>query len=515
MEHEVRQIMDLQADVKNQLIFRNSTEITLPGLTQKLFFTLLRKAPEPISMAELARDVWEEDYVSEETIAQRVSLLRRALKAPGGDLNYIQAVRGKGYRLNLTLPVLPNDGAGHQKNIGPASLWGVLATLLIVGTGLYLYQLNGPEIAQAAPPVAGVTLTVSDLIPQARKYQVGHRLEDIDRAISLYEKALELDGTSIDAQIGLSFALSTKATKFSMASANIEEAERLARAVLKDNNKNSRAWHALAYALDGQGQVDKAISFYLRAVELNPKDHNARSSAAYLLSIKGRFYEALLMEAELVTTGHSTLYSEIQIAFSLDQLGFPADAQNWMDKALILHPGHPVVRAFNISLKLRQGDFPQAEQLYLHYSAKLQKTPKIKSLRAEMTIAQSSYAELELALEQRNALRQELDIFLPNIKAAVMGDKGGNLWPESHVNMAYYHVLNGKKKLALGALRMAVDMGWRDAETTQNYPFFEKIKEDVEFKNIVARIKEEIGSQKELLFSNEDLIRKLGITFKS
>lgn len=511
MEQDVRQVMDLEVDVKTQLIFKNSVEIILPDLTRKLFFTLLKKAHEPTSMADLARDVWEEDYVSEETIAQRVSLLRRALKAPDGDLNYIQTVRGKGYRLNLNVPLSPDEREGRQKNKAIRYLSALSVVILVLGAGLYFYQPNGPEKIKKDQPIAGATLIVSELVHQARNYQAGHRLEDIHRAISLYEKALELDESNIDAQIGLSFALSTKVTKFNMERSDIEKAESLARAVLKNDNQNSDAWHALAYALDGQGHVDKAISFYLRAFELNPEDYNAGSSAAYLLAIKGRLYEALVMEAHLLEAGHSTLYSEIQIAYSLDQLGFQDVAQNWVDKALTLHPDHPVMLAFYIRLKLRHGEFSEAEKLYQQYSAILQKTPKIKSLRAEMTIAQSSYTELQLAREQKNTLRRELDIFIPIINAGPMADKDGNLWPESHVYLAYYHILEGNKDLAIRALGTAVDMGWRDAEITQNYPFFEELFEDAEFKNIVVRIKEEIDSQKELTFSNEKLIKRLGI----
>jgi len=503
--------MDLEVDVKTQLVFKNSVEIILPDLTRKLFFILLKKAPEPASMADLARDVWEEDYVSEETIAQRVSLLRRALKAPDGDLNYIQTVRGKGYRLNLTIPLSPDEREGRQKKKATRYLWAISGVILVLVAWLYFYQPNGPEKIRKDQPTAGATLTVSDLVQQARNYQSGHRLEDTHRAISLYEKALEVDASNIDAQIGLSFALSTKVTKFNMERSDIEKAESLARAVLKNDNQNSDAWHALAYALDGQGHVDKAISFYLRAFELNPEDYNAGSSAAYLLAIKGRLYEALVMETQLLQAGHSTLYSEIQIAYSLDQLGFQHVAQNWIDKALTLHPDHPVMLAFSIRLKLRHGEFAEAENLYKKYSKLTRETPKIKSLRAEMTIAQSEYTELQMALEQKNDLKQELDRFIPNIGAEPTENEGGNLWPESHVHTAYYHGLGGNKRSALKALGMAVDMGWRDAEIIQNHPFFEELLEDAEFKNIVVRINEEIKSQKELIFSNEELIRRLGI----
>ena len=47
----------------------------------------------------LIRDVWDDVVVSDETLAQRVRLLRQALGEDSQNPRYIASVRGRGYRL--------------------------------------------------------------------------------------------------------------------------------------------------------------------------------------------------------------------------------------------------------------------------------------------------------------------------------------------------------------------------------------------------------------------------------
>lgn len=70
---------------------------------------------------------------------------------------------------------------------------------------------------------------------RAREQLSLYQPKESERAISLLRAALERSPDLSDAQLTLSFALSTKATKFNGGAPEKAEAEKLARALIADN----------------------------------------------------------------------------------------------------------------------------------------------------------------------------------------------------------------------------------------------------------------------------------------
>ena len=110
-------IGDLRLDLASRRVFREAEEIELGRLSFDLFAALARAAPAALSSDDIVAQVWGSKVVSDETLKQRVSLLRRAL-GQDGSREYIQTVRGYGYRL-ATEPVpldtpLDTAAAAHQ-----------------------------------------------------------------------------------------------------------------------------------------------------------------------------------------------------------------------------------------------------------------------------------------------------------------------------------------------------------------------------------------------------------------
>lgn len=90
---------DLEVDLDRQVVRRDGQELELPDLSFKLLASLTQRAPNRVTKDELIRDVWGDVVVSDETLAQRVRLLRQALGEDSQNPRYIAAVRGRGYRL--------------------------------------------------------------------------------------------------------------------------------------------------------------------------------------------------------------------------------------------------------------------------------------------------------------------------------------------------------------------------------------------------------------------------------
>ncbi len=90
---------DLTIDTGTQAVSRAGETIALPKLSYDLLLTLLRAAPNLVSLDNLMRLVWPGIVVSPETVSQRIKLLRDALGDDPREPRYIAGLRGRGYQM--------------------------------------------------------------------------------------------------------------------------------------------------------------------------------------------------------------------------------------------------------------------------------------------------------------------------------------------------------------------------------------------------------------------------------
>ena len=96
-------------DTGTQLASLSGAEVPLSKLSFRLLACLASHAPNVVSADTLMREVWEGAVVSDETVVQRVKLVRDALVAAGAEGDYVLTVRGRGYRLGLPVVVGTDD----------------------------------------------------------------------------------------------------------------------------------------------------------------------------------------------------------------------------------------------------------------------------------------------------------------------------------------------------------------------------------------------------------------------
>jgi DNA-binding winged helix-turn-helix (wHTH) protein len=111
----IYQIGDLTLDVGRQQVCRGAEPIHLGPLTYRLLVVLIEAAPNLVTHDQLAEAVWRGRAVSQETIGQRVKLLRDAIGDDVHEPRYVELLRGRGYR--LMPPVVP---AATEKATGRA-----------------------------------------------------------------------------------------------------------------------------------------------------------------------------------------------------------------------------------------------------------------------------------------------------------------------------------------------------------------------------------------------------------
>lgn len=388
----------------------------------------------------------------------------------------------------------------------------VAGALLAVVVVWNMSEGRGPNRAENVAPADEAS--IERVLAQAERYLATRRADDVDAAINLFRTALENWPNENQSRIGLSFALSTRATKISGEEADAVEAEALARHVVEAEPHNDEAWHALAYALDAQGRVDDAITAYMRAHELAPEKPSAASSAAYLLAIRGRFYDALKLELAVLGGRGQSRYADTQVAEVLDLLGYTGAATRWRDKALLLSPGDAVVTGGAIVSALRHGDSARAKALFAALPTDARETKRLRQISGLIHLANGD-------LTAASAAFVDADPLLYAATVAALGSEAPPIdlsvpdnvtWPGQYVDEAAYLGASGQRAAALKSLERAVDLGFRDHRHLGALPFFSSLKNDPAYEAIVARIKEDIAFQRKLLQSDDTLMRALGLT---
>jgi TolB-like protein/DNA-binding winged helix-turn-helix (wHTH) protein/Tfp pilus assembly protein PilF len=139
-------ILDIEIDTASGTVWRDGEIIDLPELSFRLLRTLATHAPAMVNKDALIAEVWGDVVVSDETLMQRVSLLRQALGDDSRNPRYIAAVRGRGYRLSAPVEKGAKGGASaaprHSRRLrlGMAVVVAVVALL-----GLFFGLRGGPE----------------------------------------------------------------------------------------------------------------------------------------------------------------------------------------------------------------------------------------------------------------------------------------------------------------------------------------------------------------------------------
>jgi len=90
---------DLLLDIGRQQVTREGAELPLSQLSFGLLLALVRAAPNVMTFDQLMERVWPGLVVSQETVSQRVKLVRDALGDDSQAPRYIGGVRGRGYRM--------------------------------------------------------------------------------------------------------------------------------------------------------------------------------------------------------------------------------------------------------------------------------------------------------------------------------------------------------------------------------------------------------------------------------
>ena len=177
-------------DPDRRQLWKGSEPIELADLTYLLLQTLLARAPDVVSKDDLIKEAWGGGVASDETLAQRIKLLRQSLGDDGKNPRYIAAVRGRGYR--MLCPV--HAGARRKRN------WRVvaaIATVLLAGAWYFGAVVDPTTNEKRVQSLA--VLPFADLSPgESRQYFADGLQEELLARLSLLAGVDIVSRTSVE-----------------------------------------------------------------------------------------------------------------------------------------------------------------------------------------------------------------------------------------------------------------------------------------------------------------------------
>lgn len=495
---------DLHIDVARQRVERGGVALEVGGLSFRLLHYLLLQGQRVVGFDELIERVWAPAQVNEETVTQRVRLLRQALGDTSRQPRYLRSVRGQGYQLCAPVQAdtaAPVPEAAPARRRRGAWIAACVALLVLVACGVAWQRAS-----RTSPPARAPLLQRADYYAG-----IGQR-DDNERAIALYRQRLQEAPDDAQAQLGLSRAYSARVCQYDGDAAFAVQAQRLAERVAALQPRLAAAHAARGYALDCQGRNADALAAYERALQLDPGADAVRGSAAYLYERQGRLVQALA--ANLAVRDPARVrFLPIQVASNLSLLGYAGaaearyrrsfqlypdnvfsnqawptflfehgragEAQAALDEALGRGTEHAGLHLLQAELALARGDAVGARQASLR-ALRLRPHGSYAQTVAWAVAAQPAPAPAAL-----HARAQEL---LGSV------ERGGD--PFDAVDAALLLLRAGAPEAALQALRRAEAAGYRNAGYLRASPLLAPLRAQPGFAALLARIDADLAAQR-------------------
>lgn len=504
--------VDLSIDLDARRVTRDGVDLQLQGLSFDLLAYLLVQGDRVVGADELIAQVWAPALVNEETVTQRVKLLRQALGDDSRRPRYLRTVRGRGYQ--LCAKPLAAAGGSDATDAAERLLsrpWAKAAAAALVITILMLGALWWPRPEQVAERRSlaklhpgGSDANAAGLIERARYYAgIGQR-DDTLRAIELYRQVLAADGNSVDARLGLSFATSAMMCAHNGGSQWAIEAEQLAEGLIAQDPAHAAAYAARAYAADCRGLIDRAMADYAHAVELDPAARlDSLASLAHLQAVRGELARALAGNLRARNGRHNLRLVDLQLSHTLELLGYAGAAERLLQRSFQLHPDSAFIAAAWPAYLYRQGRLQQAREALAQAQQRPQH-PDLWLLAAELALLDGDTAAAADAYAQAAALKPgsgpaeslqrihsdtlDAEWAQARLQQLAQGIEAGDRWPDNWLEIAQLQLALGDPDSALDALDLARQAGYRDrAELTvsalwrplRNHPRFIALLEQI------------------------------------
>jgi TolB-like protein len=276
-------------DTAERLLLRRDG-VRVP-LTEKAFdtlATLVRREGRLVSKEELMAEVWPDAFVEENNLDKSISVIRRALGEKASAPEYIETVRGRGYRFLAKVSEVREEGVGRQRKHRGGNTINSLAVLPLI---------NASADSDMEYLSDGITESIINSLSQVPKLRV------MARGTVFRYKRQEVDPREVGNALGVRVILAGRV---------LQVGDRVViRTELVDTANGSQLWgeqynRKLSDILVVQEEIALEVAEKLR-LKLSRGEkkqltkRNTENTEAYQLYLKGRYFWNKAMTPELQT----------------------------------------------------------------------------------------------------------------------------------------------------------------------------------------------------------------------
>lgn len=524
-------IDDLNLDVQRGELTRHGEALTLPKLSYDLLVALAHAAPALLSQQVLMQTVWPDRVIGDETLKQRVKLLRKSLGDNASDPQYIEAVRGRGYRLipdvtcecvikrspSVMLDLTAND---LFPNLLPAALhhwWrrvsqvSLLLFSIIVSTAIltsYFFQQQ-TDTLQAPKSDRGFNILESqvgkpafNLYQRGREYYKRYRAQDNKIAIDFYQKAIVEVPSFSEAYAGLSQAYSQQYFQFDGNEQGKQAAIDNAYLAISYNNNSADAYKALGTAYYVSGWLSKSINALLRGANIAMDDREILTNLAFIYSEQGNFEQAFNWHKKALQTDPDYAVAMLHLAITLQRTEHVDLALIWYQKAFAQQPDYLLTTYHLAQLYIELQQFEKAREIINKGLLSQPEQPLLLEALADSHFYQAKLVEAKMAYQRVASKIENQPINHANILSALLSinvdeDKNqqenvaqieyfknkltalhlaGNEKPRNSLYLAEIYSELGDDSLAMRYLVQALEQGQEFNYQIENSPLMQDLK---------------------------------------
>ena len=295
----------------------------------------------------------------------------------------------------------------------------------------------------------------------------------------------------------------------------LEDARNSAEKAISLDPDSAEGYKALGLSYVYRGKYRRALEAYRKAVDLNPNYYSAVTNAGTMYLYLGMLDEAVtwLKRSAVLNPIHSRTYQNLGEAYRL--LGDFENAKKWL--TVMEEGGY-----FLALVYVADGDDTKAmEQIkYIlasdpenplaleraaeiaHYVGDSATTKKYyeKSYANHHDIENQPYAQAPIGLgydllnegesERGNALLE----LSAGIRTRRIEQGNDEFYPR--YDLALINAIRGGRDEAIYWLREAVEAGWRDYLLAQKDPWFEGLRDEVEFQEIMENVENQVSEMR-------------------
>lgn len=374
-------------------ISKGGETIKLEPKVMELLLLLAAKPGKVISKGEIYQALWPDVIVGEDTLPRTISRLRKALGDTAKVQSYIKTIAKRGYCLIAPVKAVEELSEKPQKTFFKPLRVAVIS-LLVIGLGFVVAQnLFLGETDQ--DPSKAATLT-----ERAEDFYIKITRVDNETAIALYEEALAEDPEFAPAYAGLANALVQRVIRWQgepgdqfsgatslgealqrelnqtpVAMELLKRAEALAKRAVELAPNDPDALKALGFVASAQGNLDKALTHYQKAIQVDANAWPSIYNLGDIYQIKGDeekalhyFEEAYLImeqvyeeEPQRIGVWHAQIGNDVAARY--EALGKNSEAEIWYRRVLVYSPLDATATIRLANLMAASEDIAQAKSL--------------------------------------------------------------------------------------------------------------------------------------------------------